>query len=94
MWESAEGGKGARGEMRGLGDRHDAGAKMLGTETEEGKALTPSEREIAMLLREGYSAKEAAARLFVAESTVTSARKIIYEKLGIHSCRELKAADI
>ena len=47
-----------------------------------------------MLLREGYTAKEAAARLFVAESTVTSARKIIYEKLGIHSCKELKAADI
>lgn len=94
LLERAAAGKSELEEILNLCRRHHAGAKLLASEARAGQALTPRQREIAMLLREGYSAKEAAARLFVAESTVASARKIIYEKLGIHSCKELKAADI
>lgn len=94
LLEHAAAGKSELEEILDLCRRHHAGAKLLASEARAGQALTPRQREIAMLLREGYSAKEAAARLFVAESTVASARKIIYEKLGIHSCKELKAADI
>ena len=52
-------------------------------------ALTPRERDIALLIREGLPARQIADRLFLAESTVTSMRKEIYRKLGIHSKMEL-----
>ena len=51
--------------------------------------LSPREREIALLIREGLSAGQIAARLFLAESTVASVRKEIYRKLDIHSKMEL-----
>lgn len=52
-------------------------------------ALTPRERDIALLIREGLPARQIAHRLFLAESTVASMRKEIYRKLGIHSKMEL-----
>lgn len=51
--------------------------------------LTPREREIALLAKERLTAKEIADRLFIAESTVRSALKIIYSKLNIHSKAQL-----
>lgn len=83
-----------REELLTLGQRFAAGVKAAASTSREGQALTPRQREIALLLREGFSAKETAARLFVAESTVTSARRIIYEKLGIHSRAELTKMEI
>jgi LuxR family maltose regulon positive regulatory protein len=55
----------------------------------EKSLLTPRQREIALLLRDRYSVKEIALELFVAESTVKSAKKIIYDILDIHSKAEL-----
>lgn len=56
-------------------------------------ALTPREREIAMLAKERLSAKEIAETLFLAESTVRSVLKSIYSKLNIHSKKELSNID-
>jgi LuxR family maltose regulon positive regulatory protein len=51
--------------------------------------LTHRQREIALRTREGLSAKEIAAKLFISENTVKSAQKIIYDKLNIHTKIEL-----
>jgi LuxR family maltose regulon positive regulatory protein len=56
--------------------------------------LTPRQREIAMLMRERFSTKEIASALFIAESTVKSAQKIIYDKLNVHSKRELAKIEL
>lgn len=52
--------------------------------------LTPREAEIAKLASMRYSNKQIAGQLFIAESTVKSAMKIIFNKLGISSRQELE----
>jgi LuxR family maltose regulon positive regulatory protein len=52
-------------------------------------ALTPRQREIALLIRDGLAVKEIAAQLSLSESTVAWVRKEIYSKLNIHSNVEL-----
>lgn len=52
--------------------------------------LTPREAEIAGLAAQRYSNRQIADQLFLAESTVKSAMKIIFHKLGISSRRELE----
>ncbi len=52
--------------------------------------LTPREAEIAGLAAQRYSNRQIAERLFLAESTVKSAMKIIFHKLGISSRQELE----
>ena len=64
-------------------------AALHSVPAETAPALTPRERDIALLIREGLPARQIADRLFLAESTVASMRKEIYRKLGIHSKMEL-----
>lgn len=74
-----------------LCERFSAGAENVVKQTAGGKSgLTPREREIALLVKEGFQTSEIAARLFISENTVKSARKVIYGKLGVHSRMELK----
>ncbi|TDO68688.1 regulatory LuxR family protein [Kribbella sp. VKM Ac-2571] len=51
--------------------------------------LTPQERQIAVLLADGNSIREAAARLFLSPKTVEYHLRKVYVKLGIHSRTEL-----
>ncbi|HZX06718.1 helix-turn-helix transcriptional regulator [Kribbella sp.] len=51
--------------------------------------LTPQERQIAVLLADGHSIREAAARLFLSPKTVEYHLRKVYAKLGIHSRTEL-----
>ena len=53
------------------------------------ETLTQREQEIMVLLAEGYSAKEAAAKLFISPKTVENHRSNIMNKLGLHSSMEL-----
>ncbi|WP_350281511.1 AAA family ATPase [Kribbella sp. HUAS MG21] len=53
--------------------------------------LTPQERQIAVLLADGHSIREAAARLFLSPKTVEYHLRKVYAKLGIHSRGELTA---
>jgi LuxR family maltose regulon positive regulatory protein len=60
----------------------------------EKHALTPRQREIALLTKGGLSAKEIASKLFITENTVKSAIKIIYDKLDIHSRTDLRKIEL
>jgi len=51
--------------------------------------LTPREREVLLLVANGASSKEIAARLGVSPRTVESHRARIMQKLGIHKAPEL-----
>ena len=51
--------------------------------------LTPREREIALLAKERYTAKEIASKLFISEMTVKTTLRNVYSKLDIHSKVEL-----
>ena len=53
------------------------------------ESLTPREQEVMVLLAEGNSAKEAAAKLFISPKTVENHRANIMNKLGLHSTLEL-----
>ena len=53
------------------------------------ETLTQREQEIMVLLVDGYSAKEAAAKLFISPKTVENHRSNIMNKLGLHSSMEL-----
>ena len=51
--------------------------------------LTPRERELFMLLLEGYTLKESAQRLSVKYSTVNTHMTGVYKKLNVNSRAEL-----
>lgn len=53
-------------------------------EQERIAALSQREREVLVLLAEGFSAKEIARRLSIAESTAGVHLARIYEKLGVN----------
>ena len=53
------------------------------------ETLTSREQEIMVLLAEGYSAKEAAAKLFISPKTVENHRSNVLRKLNLHSTIEL-----
>ena len=55
----------------------------------EKKQLTKSELDIAILISEGLTTKEIAARKFISYHTVISHRKNIFRKLGVSSVSEL-----
>jgi LuxR family maltose regulon positive regulatory protein len=61
---------------------------------EKSSALTPRQRDIALLIRDGLSAKQIAAKLFLSENYVASVRKEIYRKLHIHSHMDLAKAKL
>ncbi len=52
--------------------------------------LTPREREIAHLAAQGYTNKEIAAQLVIAQDTVKTHMRNILTKLGLHSKAELR----
>ncbi|MBE7169762.1 MAG: response regulator transcription factor [Williamsia sp.] len=55
------------------------------------KQLTPRETEVAKYMKEDFSNREIAEKIFISESTVETHRKHIKEKLGVKSRRELAA---
>lgn len=59
----------------------------------EKSPLTPREREIALLARDRFSAKEVAEKLHISEMTVKSTLRNVYNKLNIHSRAELNHRD-
>jgi DNA-binding CsgD family transcriptional regulator len=54
--------------------------------------LTPQELQIALLLADGRTTREAAAALFLSPKTVEYHLRHVYQKLGIHSRAELATA--
>lgn len=52
-------------------------------------SLTPRERQVALLIADGYSDAEAARELFVSPQTVNSHLKAIYQKLNIRRRTQL-----
>jgi DNA-binding CsgD family transcriptional regulator len=69
--------------------RAQAEGARIGGRAPSGDALTTAEREIAALVAEGLTNREAAARLFVTEHTVEAALVRVYAKLGVRSRSEL-----
>lgn len=57
-------------------------------------SLTPREKEVALLAKEGHSVKQIADILFVAEGTVKTILKNVYVKLDVHSRIELAKTEI
>jgi DNA-binding CsgD family transcriptional regulator len=51
--------------------------------------LTPQELQIAMLLAQGRTTREAAAALFLSPKTIEYHLRHVYMKLGVHSREEL-----
>jgi DNA-binding NarL/FixJ family response regulator len=54
--------------------------------------LTPQELQIALLLAEGKTTREAAAAVFLSPKTIEYHLRHVYRKLGIHSRAELAKA--
>ncbi len=75
----------AAGELRATGET----AQRRGTRALDG--LTPQELQVARLLAEGRTTKEAAAALFLSPKTVEYHLRHVYGKLGIRSRTELAA---
>src|SRR4051794_23079583 len=68
------------------------GAKVRKRTVETRDDLTPQERQIARLARDGLSNPEIGARLFLSRRTVEWHLHNVFTKLGIHSRRELPNA--
>jgi DNA-binding CsgD family transcriptional regulator len=68
------------------------GARVRKRTVETRDELTPQERQIAVLARDGLSSPEIAARLFLGRRTVEWHLGHVFGKLGIRSRRELPRA--
>jgi Response regulator containing a CheY-like receiver domain and an HTH DNA-binding domain len=69
--------------------RAKAEGARIGGRAPSGDALTTAEQQIAALIAEGLTNREAAARLFVTVHTVEAALVRVYAKLGVRSRSEL-----
>jgi DNA-binding CsgD family transcriptional regulator len=76
----------ARGELLATGEK----VRKRSVETRDD--LTPQERQIAGLARDGLSNPEIGARLFLSPRTVEWHLRKVFAKLGIRSRRELANA--
>ena len=76
----------ARGELLATGER----VRRRTVETRD--ELTPQERQIARLARDGLSNPEIGARLFLSPRTVEWHLRKVFTKLGIRSRQELADA--
>ena len=65
-----------------LGKQFEKSAKKIGTKT---PILTPREREVAELIKQGFTNKQIAARLYISISTVKITISNIFDKMGIKS---------
>ena len=54
--------------------------------------LTPQELQIALLLADGKTRREAASALFVSPKTIEYHLRNVYNKLGVRTREELQAA--
>ncbi|MBA2343437.1 MAG: helix-turn-helix transcriptional regulator, partial [Thermoleophilaceae bacterium] len=69
-----------------------SGARPRRTALSGVEALTPSERRVVDLAREGMTNREIAQALFVTTKTIEDHLRNSYGKLGIHSKGELREA--
>lgn len=76
-----------RGRLRALGVRR----RLVGPQRPRNgwEALTDSELEVARLVAEGFTNREAAERLFVSHYTISGHLRSIYAKLDVNSRVEL-----
>lgn len=76
---------------------HDLGRRAgleMPRELRRREALSPREREVYELLRQGRTNEEIARTLFISLSTAKVHVKHIYEKLGVHSRAEAVATEL
>jgi DNA-binding CsgD family transcriptional regulator len=78
----------ARRELLATGET----VRKRGTETPASGELTPQERQIALLVRDGLSNPEVGAHLFLSPRTVEWHLRKIFAKLGISSRKQLPDA--
>ncbi|MFA1538426.1 ATP-binding protein [Actinomadura monticuli] len=78
----------ARRELLATGET----VRKRGNETSASDELTPQEKQIALLVRDGLSNPEVGARLFLSPRTVEWHLRKIFTKLGISSRRQLPGA--
>ena len=76
----------ARGELEASGETLRRGGVTARDE------LTPQELQIALLLAEGRTTREAAAAVFLSPKTIEYHLRHVYQKLDIHSREELARA--
>ncbi|MFF5083306.1 ATP-binding protein [Actinoplanes sp. NPDC000266] len=76
----------ARRELLATGDT----VRRRKVEAAPGNGLTPQERQIALLVRDGFSNPEVGERLFLSPRTVEWHLRKVFTKLGIDSRRQLR----